>query len=282
MKLCRFGALSAEKPGLIDDQGLLRDLSGVVEDIGPEQLSDDALEMLNKIDVKSLPVITDDVRMGTPIAGISKYICIGLNYSDHAAESGLPVPTEPIIFLKAISAISGPNDPIIQPPHSTQLDWEVELGIVIGKTAQYVSEEDALDYVAGYCLMNDVSERSFQLQSTQWDKGKGCDSFGPIGPWIVTKDEISDVHNLEMWLDVNGKRMQSGTTQNMIFNVPEIVSYCSHYMTLHPGDVIATGTPPGVGMGIRPNPVWLYSGDTVQLSIQGLGQQTQQVVKHSF
>ncbi len=236
--------------------------------------------MLNGIDVEALPIVSGSVRMGAPIAGISKYICIGLNYSDHAAESGLPIPTEPIIFLKATSAISGPNDPIIQPPHSSQLDWEVELGIVIGKTAQYVSEDDALDHVAGYCLMNDVSERTFQLQSTQWDKGKGCDSFGPIGPWMVTKDEIRDVHNLEMWLDVNGARMQTGNTQNMIFKIPEIVSYCSRYMTLRPGDVIATGTPPGVGMGIKPNPVWLHPGDTVQLGIQGLGQQTQQVVKH--
>lgn len=280
MKLCRFGALNAEKPGLIDDQGRLRGLSGVLDDFGPDQLSDDVIDMLNGIEVDTLPIVSGSVRMGVPISGISKYICIGLNYSDHAAESGLSVPKEPIIFLKATSAISGPNDPIIQPPHSSQLDWEVELGIVIGKTAQYVSQDDALDHVAGYCLMNDVSERTFQLQSTQWDKGKGCDSFGPIGPWMVTKDEIRDVHNLEMWLDVNGARMQTGNTRNMIFNVPEIVSYCSRYMTLGPGDVIATGTPPGVGMGIKPNPVWLRPGDTVKLGIQGLGQQAQQVVRH--
>ena len=278
MKLCRYGKDGYEKPGIIDVHGKLRDLSKVIAHIDASTLAPRELDRLSKIKPESLPLVTGNPRLGVPYTGISKYVAIGLNYSDHAAEAGMAVPSEPIIFLKATTCICGPNDDVIQPRHSTKLDWEVELTIVIGSKAQYVSEADSLNYVAGYCVANDVSERAFQLQSSQWDKGKGCDTFGPVGPWLVTKDEIPDPQNLHMWLDVNGKRMQDGNTRTMIFGVRKLVSYCSHYMTLLPGDMICTGTPPGVGMGIKPNPVWLKPGDVVELGIEGLGQQRQNIV----
>jgi 2,4-diketo-3-deoxy-L-fuconate hydrolase len=278
MKLCRYGKDGHEKPGLIDAQGKLRDLSKVQATLNAETLSPRDLARIAKIKPDSLPVVTGNPRFGVPFTGISKYVAIGLNYSDHAAEAGMAVPTEPIIFFNATTTICGPNDDTNIPRHSTKLDWECELAIVIGSKAQYVSEEDSLNYVAGYCVANDVSERAFQLQSSQWDKGKGCDTFGPIGPWLVTTDEVPDPQNLDMWLDVNGERMQAGNTRTMIFGVRKIISYCSQYMTLLPGDVICTGTPPGVGMGKKPNPVWLKAGDVVTLGIQGLGQQQQKIV----
>lgn len=280
MKLCRYGAPGAEKPGLVDGDGRLRDLSGICADIGPREISPGGLAALAAVDPASLPEVEGRPRFGVPYSGMSKFVCIGLNYSDHAAEAGMAVPDEPIIFLKAPSALSGPDDPIIQPPHSTRLDWEVELGVVIGTTARHVNAADALDFVAGYCVVNDVSERAFQMQSSQWDKGKGCDTFGPVGPFLVTRDEVPDPQNLDMRLDVNGRRMQSGNTRTMIFGVREIVAYCSRYMTLLPGDIIATGTPPGVGMGMKPEPVWLRPGDVVELEIAGLGRQRQQVTAH--
>jgi 2,4-didehydro-3-deoxy-L-rhamnonate hydrolase len=280
MKLFRFGDPGAEKPGIVDKSGNLRDLSSIQPRFDSNLLSRDALAALEKIDVEALPAVEGKPRLGVPYDGISKFICIGLNYSDHAAEAGLAVPSEPIIFLKATSAISGPNDDIIEPRGSTKLDWEVELGVVIGTKAQYVSEETALDYVAGYCVVNDVSERAFQMQSSQWDKGKGCDTFGPVGPWLVTKDEVPDPQNLNMWLDVNGVRRQAGNTKTMIFGVRELVAYCSRYMTLLPGDIIATGTPPGVGMGIKPDPIWLHPGDVVELGIEGLGPQRQRIASN--
>ena len=280
MKLCRYGNPGQEKPGLIDAAGKLRDLSKVVKDIDPDALSPESLKKIAATKSDSLPLVEGNPRMGVPVNGISKYVAIGLNYSDHAKEANMAVPTEPIIFMKALSSICGPNDDTIQPRNSTKLDWEVELTIVIGRKAQYVSEESALDYVAGYCLANDVSERAFQLQSSQWDKGKGCDTFGPLGPWLVTGDEVGDPQDLDMWLDVNGKRMQSGNTRTMIFGVKKIVSYCSHYMTLLPGDMICTGTPPGVGMGKKPEPVWLKPGDIVTLGIAKLGEQRQRVVAY--
>ena len=278
MKLCRYGKDGHEKPGLIDAQGKLRDLSKVQATLDAETLAPRELARLAKIKPESLPVVTGSPRFGVPFTGISKYVAIGLNYSDHAAEAGMAVPTEPIIFMKATTSICGPNDDTVIPRNCTKLDWECELAIVIGTKAQYVSEEDSLKYVAGYCVANDVSERAFQLQSSQWDKGKGCDTFGPIGPWLVTTDEVPDPQNLDMWLDVNGEHMQSGNTRTMIFGARKIISYCSHYMTLLPGDVICTGTPPGVGMGKKPNPVYLKAGDVVTLGIQGLGQQQQKVV----
>lgn len=281
MKLCRYGEPGREKPGLIDDAGRIRDLSGVLRDIDAAAISPEGLARLRATSVEALPVIDGTQRMGVPVAGISKYIAIGLNYSDHAAEANLPVPTEPIIFMKAISCLCGPDDDTVKPPHSTKLDWEVELAVVIGREAQYVSEADALEYVAGYCVANDVSERGFQFQSSQWDKGKSCDTFGPLGPWLVTRDEIPDPQNLEMRLEVNGRRMQGGNTRTMVFGVAKLVSYCSHYMTLAPGDVIATGTPPGVGMGMKPEAVYLQPGDIVTLGIAGLGEQRQRVVSRA-
>jgi 2-keto-4-pentenoate hydratase/2-oxohepta-3-ene-1,7-dioic acid hydratase in catechol pathway len=280
MKLCRYGNAGSEKPGLVDSAGKLRDLSGVIKDIDPAALGPDGLAKLSGVKPDSLPLVQGNPRIGVPVSGISKYIAIGLNYSDHAAEANMQVPTEPIIFMKALSSLCGPNDDTVQPKNSTKLDWEVELAIVIGRKALYVSEDRALDYVAGYCLANDVSERAFQLQSSQWDKGKGCDTFGPLGPWLVTKDEVPDPQNLDMWLDVNGQRMQSGNTKTMIFGVKKLVSYCSHYMSLLPGDIICTGTPPGVGMGKKPQPVYLKAGDVVTLGIAGLGEQRQKVVAH--
>jgi 2,4-didehydro-3-deoxy-L-rhamnonate hydrolase len=278
MKLCRYGKDGYEKPGMIDAAGNLHDLSKVIEALDAGALASGALKKLARIKPESLPLVSGTPRFGVPYTGISKYVAIGLNYSDHAAEAGMAVPSEPIIFMKATTCICGPNDDTTQPRGSTKLDWEVELAVVIGKRAQYVSEDEALEYVAGYCVANDVSERAFQLQSSQWDKGKGCDTFGPIGPWLVTPDEVPDPQNLAMWLDVNGERMQSGNTHTMIFGVRKLISYCSHYMTLLPGDVIATGTPPGVGMGKKPNPVWLKPGDVVTLGIDGLGEQRQKIV----
>ena len=278
MKLVRYGDVGTEQPGLIDEDGKLRDLSGHVTDITGAVLGDEALGRLKALDPKDLPEVTGNPRLGSCVGSIGKYVCIGLNFTDHAEETGNPIPAHPIVFMKANSAISGPYDDIVMPRGSTKTDWEVELGIVIGKAAKYVSEEDALDYVAGYCVCNDVSERTFQIElSGQWTKGKSCDTFGPTGPWMVTKDEIADVQNLDMWCDVNGKRMQTGNTKTMIFTVAQIVSHLSQLFTLHPGDVISTGTPPGVGMGMKP-PVYLKAGDEVSLHIQGLGTQKQKVV----
>lgn len=278
MKLVRYGEKGAEKPGMIDADGTLRDLSAHVADINGDALSDESLAKLAALDPADLPVVSGDPRMGACVGDIGKFVCIGLNFTDHAEETGNPIPEHPIVFMKANSAISGPFDDIVMPRGSTKTDWEVELGVVIGKEAKYVSEADALDYVAGYCVCNDVSERTFQIElSGQWTKGKSCDTFGPTGPWMVTKDEIADINNLEMWCDVNGKRMQSGSTKTMIFNVAQIVSHLSELFTLYPGDVISTGTPPGVGMGMKP-PTYLKAGDEVSLYIEGLGTQTQKVV----
>lgn len=278
MKLVRYGNLGKEKPGLIDADGKLRDLSGVIPDIGPAQLGDIILAKLSKLKVEKLPLVRGKPRMGCPVNGISKFIAIGLNYSDHAAEAGMPIPKEPIVFTKAISCIQGPDDDVMLPKGSVKGDWEVELGVVIGKQARYVSQKAALEHVAGYCVVNDVSEREFQLErGGQWDKGKGCDTFGPVGPWLVTRDEIPRPQELAMWLDLNGKRMQTGNTKTMIFSVAQIVSHLSQYMTLMPGDVIATGTPPGVGLGMKPQR-FLQKGDVMTLGIEGLGQQRQLVM----
>jgi len=277
MKLCRYGKNGFEKPGMIDPDGRLRDLSKIVEQIGVNELSPRGLKNLTRIKPESLPVVNGQQRMGVPYVGIGKFVAIGLNYSDHAKEANLPIPTEPVVFMKATTCITGPNDDVIQPRNSTKLDWEVELGVVIGTKARYVSEADALSHVAGYCVVNDISERAFQMQSSQWDKGKGCDTFGPIGPWLVTSDEITDPQNLAMWLDVNGKRMQTGNTRTMIFPVAQLVSYVSQYMTLLPGDIITTGTPPGVALGMK-EPAWLKPGDVLTLGIKGLGEQRQTVV----
>jgi 2-keto-4-pentenoate hydratase/2-oxohepta-3-ene-1,7-dioic acid hydratase in catechol pathway len=281
MKLCRFGKNGYEKPGMIDSQGMLRDLSGVVQQIDQDLIAPKGLARLRKIRPESLPLIKTEPRLGVPYIGISKFVAIGLNYADHAAEANVPVPAEPVVFMKATTSISGPNDDIVQPRGSTKLDWEVELGVVIGTKAQYVPEEKALEYVAGYTIVNDVSERAFQLATSQWDKGKGCDTFGPIGPWLVTTDEITNPQTLDMWLDVNADRMQTGNTRTMIFSVAKIVAHVSNYMTLLPGDIITTGTPPGVGMGKKPEQIWLKPGDVVTLGIQGLGEQRQRVVAHS-
>jgi 2,4-diketo-3-deoxy-L-fuconate hydrolase len=278
MKLCRYGKNGFEKPGMIDAQGNIRDLSAVVEQIDQGTISPAGLAKLRKIKAETLPLVKGEPRLGVPYIGISKVVAIGLNYADHAAEAGMPIPPEPIIFMKATTCITGPNDKVIVPKNSTKLDWEVELGVVIGKKAQYVSQDKALDYVAGYAIVNDVSERAWQMQSSQWDKGKGFDTSGPIGPWLVTTDEIRDPQTLDMWLDVNGRRMQKGNTRTMIFGVAHLVSYCSQYMTLLPGDIITTGTPPGVGLGIKPVPVFLKAGDVMNLGIQGLGEQRQDVV----
>ncbi|TAK72448.1 MAG: FAA hydrolase family protein [Betaproteobacteria bacterium] len=280
MKLCRYGKNGFEKPGMIDAQGNIRELSAVVEQIDQGTISPAGLAKLRKIKAETLPLVRGEPRLGVPYVGISKFVAIGLNYADHARESNTAIPTEPIVFMKATTSITGPNDKVIVPKHSTKLDWEVELGVVMCKKAQYVPEDKALDYVAGYCVVNDVSERAFQHQSSQWDKGKGCDTFGPIGPWLVTTDEIRDPQNLDMWLDVNGRRMQKGNTRTMIFGVAKLVSYCSRYMTLLPGDIITTGTPPGVGTSMKPDPVFLKPGDVMNLGIQGLGEQRQDVVAH--
>ena len=283
MKLVRYGNPGKEKPGLIDAEGKLRDLSAVVKDIGAEQLSPAALAKISKLKTDKLPLVKGKPRFGSPVANVGKFIAIGLNYTDHAEESGMPIPAEPVVFMKANSCVVGPNDDIMLPKGSVKTDWEVELGIVIGTKARYVSQKEALNFVAGYCTINDVSEREYQLErGPQWDKGKGCDTFGPIGPWLVTTDEITNPQKLGMWLDVNGKRYQTGNTKTMIFSCAKIVSYLSQFMTLMPGDVITTGTPPGVGLGIKkdgkPAPVFLKKGDVVTLGIEGLGEQRQLVV----
>jgi 2,4-didehydro-3-deoxy-L-rhamnonate hydrolase len=278
MKLVRYGNPGKEKPGLVDADGKLRDLSGVVNDIDPSQLGDAALAKLKKLKADKLPLVRGTPRMGCPVANVGKFIAIGLNYADHAAESNLPVPKEPIVFMKAISCIQGPNDPVMLPKGSVKSDWEVELGIVIGTRARYVSQKDALNFVAGYCTINDISEREYQIErGGTWDKGKGCDTFGPIGPWLVTRDEVPNVQKLGMWLDLNGKRVQTGSTKTMIFGAAKLVSYVSQFMTLMPGDVITTGTPPGVGLGMKP-PLFLKKGDVMELGIEGLGTQRQVVV----
>jgi 2-keto-4-pentenoate hydratase/2-oxohepta-3-ene-1,7-dioic acid hydratase in catechol pathway len=278
MKLVRYGSTGKEKPGLIDAEGKLRDLSAVIKDIGPDQLSDAAVAKLQKLKIDKLPLVKGKPRLGSPVAGVGKFIAIGLNYADHAAESGLPIPKEPIVFMKATSCIQGPNDPVMLPKGSVKSDWEVELGVVIGTKARYVSQKEALSFVAGYCTINDLSEREYQIErGGTWDKGKGCDTFGPLGPWLVTRDEVPNPQKLGMWLDLNGQRVQTGSTKTMIFNVAKIVSYVSQFMTLMPGDVITTGTPPGVGMGMKP-PLYLKKGDVMTLGIEGLGEQRQEVV----
>jgi 2,4-diketo-3-deoxy-L-fuconate hydrolase len=280
MKLVRYGRPGKEKPGLLDDEGRLRDLSGVIPDVDAAVLSDRALRKIAKIDTKTLPLVRGTPRLGVPVKGTGKFIGIGMNYSDHAAEIGAPIPSEPIMFTKAISCLSGPDDPIQLPKGSKKTDWEVELGVVIGTRAQYVEEADALNYVAGYCVVNDVTERAYQFElGSQWDKGKGCDTFGPVGPFLVTRDEVYDVQDLNMYLEVNGKRMQTGNTSNMVFTVAQIVSYLSRFMTLEPGDIICTGTPPGVGMGRTPQR-FLKKGDQVRLGIEGLGEQQQDVLAY--
>jgi 2-keto-4-pentenoate hydratase/2-oxohepta-3-ene-1,7-dioic acid hydratase in catechol pathway len=276
VKLVRYGKAGAEKPGVVDGDGKIRDLSGHVSDIAGAVLAPASLKKLAKIDPASLPAVRGNPRIGPCVAGVGKFICIGLNYSDHAAETGATVPSEPIIFMKATSAIVGPNDDVLIPRGSKKTDWEVELGIVIGKKAKYVSEAEALDYVAGYCTINDVSERAFQAERQgQWTKGKSCDTFGPIGPWLVTKDEVKDPQNLKMWLTVNGKKRQDGSTRTMVYGAAFLVSYLSQFMSLQPGDIISTGTPPGVGLGMKP-PKFLKAGDVVELGIEGLGNQRQQ------
>jgi 2-keto-4-pentenoate hydratase/2-oxohepta-3-ene-1,7-dioic acid hydratase in catechol pathway len=280
MKLVRYGAPGKEKPGMIDKQGKLRDLSRKVKDINADALSPGALAKLRKLDPEKLPLVKGKRRLGPCVATPPKFVAIGLNYVDHAKESGNPIPEYPVVFYKAETSIVGPNDNIMLPPDSTHTDWEVELGVVIGRTARHVGVDDALKHVAGYCVVNDVSEREYQLKKggSQWSKGKGCDTFGPIGPWLVTSDEIKDPQNLDMWLDVNGARKQRGNTRTMIFGVAALVSDLSKCMTLLPGDIITTGTPPGVGMGMKPEPQFLKAGDVVTLGIKGLGEQTQKVV----
>ncbi|MES2126848.1 MAG: fumarylacetoacetate hydrolase family protein [Pseudomonadota bacterium] len=278
MKLLRYGRPGKEKPGMLDEEGRLRDLSGVIDDIDAHHLSDKALRKLAKIDPKTLPKVKGNPRMGVPIKRVGKFIGIGLNYSDHAAEIGATPPLEPIVFMKAVSCLSGADDDVLLPQGSKKTDWEVELGVVIGTRAQYVSEAEALNHVAGYVVVNDLSEREYQLErGPQWDKGKGCDTFGPVGPWLVTRDEVFDVQKLDLYLEVNGKRMQTGSTETMIFTVAQIVAYLSRFMTLEPGDIIATGTPPGVGMARKPQR-FLKRGDKLRLGIAGLGEQQQSVV----
>lgn len=275
MKLLRYGEPGRERPGMLDAAGGIRDLGGEIDDLSPETVTMDVLDRLRAIDPESLPKVDGDPRLGPCVTRPGKFICIGLNYSDHAAESGMPVPESPVLFMKATSALSGPNDPIVIPRGSTKTDWEVELGVIIGRHAKYVDEADALDYVAGYCVVNDVSEREFQIEGTgQWVKGKSCDSFGPAGPWLVTPDDVPDPQNLSMWLEVNGHRYQNGNTKTMVFGVAHLVSFVSRYMSLQPGDIISTGTPPGVGLGLKP-PVYLKAGDRVALAIEGLGEQHQ-------
>jgi ureidoglycolate lyase len=279
MKLLRYGPAGAEKPGLLDHSGQIRDLSAHIKDVNGAALDAATLARLSALDPATLPLVGGNPRIGACVGNIGKYICIGLNYADHAAESGLPIPAEPVVFNKWTSAVVGPNDDVKIPRGATKTDWEVELGVVIGVGGSYIDEADALKHVAGYCVINDVSEREYQLElGGTWDKGKGCDTFGPTGPWLVTKDEIPNPGNLKMWLEVDGKRYQNGSTNTMIFNVPFIVSYLSRFMSLQAGDVISTGTPPGVGMGVKPNPVYLRAGQTMRLSIEGLGEQTQRVV----
>ena len=275
MKLLRHGEFGNEKPGIIDHEGKIRNLSSHIPDINGDSINSESLKKIAAINLSTLAIVSNDTRLGACVGNVGKFLCIGLNYSDHAAESGLPVPSEPILFSKATSAIVGPNDNVEIPRNSSETDWEVELGIIIGKKAKYINEDEAEEYIAGYCVVNDVSERAFQIKREgQWTKGKSCDTFGPTGPYLVTKDEIPDVQNLKMYLDVNGKRMQNGSTNTMIFSAKHIVYYLSQFMSLNPGDVIATGTPPGVGLGMKP-PVFLNAGDTMKLGIEGLGEQNQ-------
>lgn len=277
MKLLRYGVKGQEKPGILDPQGQIRDLSSVVKDINGQMIASE-LDKIRNLDLSSLPLVAEDVRLGACVGNIGKFICIGLNYSDHAAETGAEVPAEPVVFNKWTSAVVGPNDDVEIPKNSLKTDWEVELGVVIAKDGRYINKEQAMDYVAGYCVINDVSERAFQLEGTgTWDKGKGCDTFGPTGPWLVTKDEIENPHNLKIWLEVDGHRYQDGNTNTMIFDIPTIVSYLSQFMSLQAGDVISTGTPPGVGLGQKP-PVYLKAGQVMRLGIEGLGEQQQKVV----
>jgi 2-keto-4-pentenoate hydratase/2-oxohepta-3-ene-1,7-dioic acid hydratase in catechol pathway len=279
MKLLRVGAPGAEKPALLDPSGAMRDLSAHVSDINGDALSPAGLAKIAALDPSALPLVAGSPRIGSCVVRPLNFICIGLNYADHAAETGSPIPKEPIVFLKSLGAFSGPNDDVKIPRGSTKTDWEVELGIVIGTKASYVSEQTSMDHVAGYCVINDVSEREYQTErGGTWDKGKGCDTFGPTGPWMVTKDEVPDPQNLPLWCEIDGKRMQDGSTRTMIFGVQKLVSYVSHFITLHPGDVIATGTPPGVGLGIKPNPVFLHAGQKMRLGVQGLGVQEQRLV----
>ncbi len=279
MKLLRYGPAGAEKPGLLDNSGIIHDLSGVIDDVAGDALLPASIGRLAALDPASLPAVDGNPRLGPCVAQVGKFMCIGLNYSDHAAEAGLAVPDEPVLFMKATSAITGPNDNVVIPRGSKKTDWEVELGVVIGKPAKYVSEADALSHVAGYCVSHDVSERAFQIERAgQWTKGKSADSFGPIGPWLVSADEVEDPQNLKLWLEVDGHRYQDGTTATMVYGVAHIISYLSHFMSLQPGDVISTGTPPGVGMGQKPEAIYLKPGNVVRLGVDGLGEQRQDVV----
>ena len=282
MKLLRVGAKGSEKPAILAEDGSIRDLSGIVGDIGGETLTPEGLAKIRAVDIGVLPILDAGQRIGPCVGNVGKFICIGLNYADHAAETGAAIPAEPIIFMKATSAIIGPNDDVIIPKNAIKPDWEVELGVIIGKEARYVDEADAMDHVAGYCVINDVSERHFQTErGGTWDKGKGCDTFGPIGPWLVTRDEVADPQQLGLWLDVDGHRYQNGSTRTMVFGVAHLVSYVSQFMSLQPGDIISTGTPPGVGMGVKPEPVWLQPGNVMRLGIEGLGEQQQNVKAYS-
>jgi 2,4-didehydro-3-deoxy-L-rhamnonate hydrolase len=279
MKLLRYGSSGREKPGLLDNEGVIRDLSAHIDDISPQTVTPKSLARLAALNSRALPVVGGTPRLGVPVRGIGKFIAIGLNYADHAKEANLPVPPEPPIFSKAISCLNGPNDDVMLPKDSVKSDWEVELGVILGRTTRYVSEAKALDFVAGYVLANDVSERAFQMErGTQWDKGKGCDTFGPVGPWLVTADEVGDPQNLEMFLDLNGRRMQTGSTARMIFPVRQLIAYVSQFMTLYAGDLLITGTPPGVGLGHKPDPIFLKAGDEMRLGIQKLGEQHQRVI----
>jgi 2,4-didehydro-3-deoxy-L-rhamnonate hydrolase len=279
MKLLRYGPLGQERPGLLDDAGTIRDLSGQIPDLAPPHLNPASLAHLAALDTSKLPVAREDLRLGTPVSGITKFIAIGLNYADFAAEANRPLPKEPVVFTKAISCLTGPSDEVMLPRGSTHTDWEVEFGVVIGTRARYVARSDALAHVAGYCLVNDITEREYQIErGGTWDKGKGCDTFGPVGPWLVTPDELGDAQQVDLWLDVNGVRRQNGNTRTMIFPVAEVISYLSEFMTLEPGDILATGTPPGVGMGMKPNPVYLKAGDVMTLGSSKLGTQEHNVV----
>jgi 2-keto-4-pentenoate hydratase/2-oxohepta-3-ene-1,7-dioic acid hydratase in catechol pathway len=279
MKLVRYGDAGQERPGLVGSDGRLRDLSMLLPDLGPAQLSPRTLHALSLLDADRLPVVDGPRRLGCPVAGVGKIVCIGLNYADHAREAGLPIPPEPVLFCKATTAISGPNDPVVIPRGAHKVDWEAELAVVIGRCARYVPSEEAMHCVAGYTIVNDVSERDYQMhRNGQWDKGKGCDTFAPVGPWLVTPDEIPDPHRLRIWLDVNGQRMQDSSTDQLIFDIPKLISYVSHFMTLEPGDILSTGTPPGVGMGRKPEPQYLKPGDEMRLGVEGLGEQRQRCV----
>ena len=281
MKLLRYGPPGGEKPGLLDKDGAIRDLSGTIPDLAGDALSPEGLKRLAALDAASLPAVPGKPRLGPPVSGMKNLVCIGLNYADHAAETGAPIPKEPIVFLKSLGALSGPNDDVVIPKNSRKCDWEVELAVIIGARATCVSEDKAMDHVAGYAVGNDVSEREWQIErGGSWDKGKGCDTFGPVGPWLVTRDEVPDPQDLSMFCDVDGQRMQEGSTRTMIFGVRTVVSYVSHFITLHPGDVVFTGTPPGVGLGKKPDPVFLKAGQTMRLGIAGLGEQTQRTVAY--